>query len=81
MAMYLYGKIYRINTPSPKYVVWVTGVTILPNYKEFRPRNSEWSQKVQQAIEDESTQARGERIPARQKDEDTTPASCPRAPK
>ena len=35
MAMYLYGKIYRINTPSPKYVVWVTGVTILPNYKNF----------------------------------------------
>ena len=25
--MYLYGRTYRINTPSPKYVVWVTGVT------------------------------------------------------
>ena len=33
--MYLYGKINRIDTPSPKYVDWVTRVTILPNYKNF----------------------------------------------
>ena len=33
--MYHYGRTYRIDTLSPKYVDWVTGVTILPNYKRI----------------------------------------------
>ena len=33
----------RIDTLGEIYVFWVTGVTILPNYEKFRPRNLERS--------------------------------------